>query len=453
MSRDLDDALCCEKTDSGWKLQVAIADPSCAIKPGSELDQEALRRGTSSYFADNMIPMLPSSLSEGAFSLLPQQVRPAVVCHLTVSEQGEILEYHLENALIESTAKLSYNQVATFLNEHDTSDSDDQLDDAIKPILSQLNECALALNNYRKTHNLVLDDRIEFRGLLGENGKIEQIISMERNAAHKLVEECMVAVNRSVAEFLSQQPHGLFIQHGGIRPERQGEARALVKEQLGLSSPEKIATLEGFIEIQQLIAAGDPSREDGQFELPLQAILARQLERSKFGSEAKPHVGMGLKAYTTFTSPLRKYNDLLVHRLVKSYLANAPVDAINESVLEQISQAQNNTRMAAWQAEQWLKAEWLLRQFNEEKNAASNKEGLKRAGHIVQINSGGFTVRLDDNGVEGQFEVRRNKEWKFDTKTMTHTKGDKTYRLEQPVTVTIASVIPVLRDIKFNLCE
>lgn len=458
MSRDLDDALYCEKTDSGWDLHVAIADPSCAIKPGSELDKEALRRGTSSYFADNMIPMLPSSLSEGAFSLLPQQIRPVLVCHMSITSEGEITAYRLENANIESKAKLSYTQVAAFLSDADTSDTDDQIDDAIKPVLSILNDCALALNSYRREHNLVLDDRTEFRGILGENGKIEQIISMDRNLAHKLVEECMVASNRSVANFLSEQTHGLFIQHAGIRSERQGEARALVKEQLKVENPEKITSLEGFVEIQKIIAAGDPEREDGKFELPLQAILARQLERSKFGTETKPHVGMGLPAYTTFTSPLRKYNDLLVHRLVKAYLAEAPIDPIETDVLEQVSKAQNNSRMAAWQAEQWLKAEWLLRQFNEEKNLANdkdsnNKEGLKRSGHIVQVNSGGFTVRLDDNGIEGQFEVRRNKEWKFDTKTMTHTKGEATYRLEQPVTVTIASVIPVLREIKFNLCE
>lgn len=453
MSRDLDDALYCEKTDSGWDLQVAIADPSCVIKPGSELDKEALRRGTSSYFSDNMIPMLPSSLSEGAFSLLPQQVRPAVVCRMSITNDGEISACQLSNAKIESKAKLSYTQVAAFLSDADSSESDDQIDETIKPVLSILNDCALALNNYRRTHNLVLDDRTEFRGLLGEDGKIEQIISMERNLAHKLVEECMVACNRSVANFLSEQPHGLFIQHAGIRSERQGEARALVKEQLKVENPEKITTLEGFVEIQKIIAAGDPEREDGKFELPLQAILARQLERSKLGTETKPHVGMGLAAYTTFTSPLRKYNDLLVHRLVKAYIANTPVDPIESEVLEQVSNAQNNSRMAAWQADQWLKAEWLLRQFNEEKKDADNKEGLKRAGHIVQVNSGGFTVRLDDNGIEGQFEVRRNKEWKFDTKTMTHTKGETTYRLEQPVTVTIASVIPVLRDIKFNLCE
>lgn len=453
MSRDLDDALYCEKTDSGWDLHVAIADPSCAIKPGSELDKEALRRGTSSYFSDNMIPMLPSSLSEGAFSLLPQQVRPVLVCHLSITSEGEISNYRIENANIESKAKLSYTQVAAFLSDADSTETDDLLDDSIKPILTILNDCALALNSDRRANNLVLDDRTEFRGILGEDGKIEQIISMDRNPAHKLVEECMVAVNRSVANFLSEQAHGLFIQHAGIRSERQGEAKALVKEQLNIDNPDKITTLEGFIEIQKLIAAGDPEREDGKFELPLQAILARQLERSKFGTETKPHVGMGLPAYTTFTSPLRKYNDLLVHRLVKSYIAGSPIDAISDDVLEQVSKAQNNSRMAAWQAEQWLKTEWLLRQFNEEKKDSDNKEGIKRAGHIVQVNSGGFTVRLDDNGIEGQFEVRRNKEWKFDTKTMTHTKGEMTYRLDQPVTVTIASVIPVLRDVKFNLCE
>jgi exoribonuclease-2/ribonuclease R len=448
MSRDLDDALHCEKTASGWNLEVAIADPSCAIKPGSELDQEALRRGTSSYFIDNMIPMLPSSLSEGAFSLLPNQVRPALVCHLTISEQGEITDYRLEAALIESKAKLSYTQVAAFLDNADVTD--DQLGDAIKPALTELNLCALALNGYRRKHNLVLDDRIEYKAILNDQGKVEQIISTERNIAHKLVEECMVAVNRSVAQFLSEKEHGLFIQHGGIRSERQGEARALVKEQLKVANPEKIATLEGFIEIQQLIAAGDTEAEDGRFELPLQAILARQLERSKYGTEAKPHVGMGLGAYTTFTSPIRKYNDLLVHRLIKSYLFDKPIAAIADEVLEQVGKGQNNSRMAAWQADQWLKSEWLQRQFSVEKK---DKEELRRGGQIVQVNSGGFTVRLDDNGIEGQVEVRRNKEWKFDTKTMTHKKGDMPYRLEQKVQVTIASITPVLREVKFSLCD
>jgi exoribonuclease-2 len=452
MSRDLDDALFCQKADSGWSLQVAIADPSCAIKPGSDLDKEALRRGTSSYFIDNMIPMLPSALSEGAFSLLQNQVRPALVCHLAISAEGEITDYRLEAALIESKAKLSYIQVAAFLN--DEVSTDEQISESIKPVLSELNLCSLALNAYRRKHNLVLDDRPEYKAFLNDQGKIDQIVSSERNIAHKLVEESMVAVNRSVADFLAEKEHGLFIQHAGIRSERQGEARALVKEQLNISDPEKISSLEGFIEIQQLIAAGNRDAEDNKFELPLQAILARQLERSKFGTEAKPHVGMGLSAYTTFTSPIRKYNDLLVHRLVKSYLFDSKMDVISADVLEQLGKAQNNSRMAAWQSDQWLKAEWLLRQFAQEKESNSvSKEGLKREGKIVQVNSGGFTVRLDDCGIEGQVDVRRNKAWKFDTKTMTHSHVEKTYRLEQSVTVTIASITPVLREVKFNLCE
>lgn len=451
MSRDLDDALSCQKTDTGWFLQVAIADPSCAIKPGSDLDKEALRRSTSSYFIDNMIPMLPGALSEGAFSLLPNQTRPALVCHLTVSELGEITDYRLEAALIESKAKLSYTQVAAFLAE--SVSSDDQIAENIKPVLTALNSCALALNGSRRQHNLVLDDRIEYKAYLNDQGKVDKIVSMERNLAHKLVEECMVAVNRSVADFLAQKEHGLFIQHAGIRSERQGEARALVKEQLSIANPEKISTLAGFVEIQQLIAAGNPEDENNKFELPLQAILARQLERSKLGTEAKPHVGMGLAAYTTFTSPIRKYNDLLVHRLVKSYLFERKMDVISDDVLTQLGQAQNNSRMAAWQADQWLKAEWLQRQFVLEKEANDvGKEGLKRDGQIVQVNSGGFTVRLDGNGIEGQVDVRRNKEWKFDTKTMTHKHGEMTYRLEQPVSVTIANITPVLREVKLNLC-
>lgn len=452
MSRDLDDALFCQTTDSGWNLQVAIADPSCAIKPGSELDKEALLRSTSSYFADNMIPMLPSALSEGAFSLLPNQARPSLVCHLSISKQGEITDYRIENALIESKAKLSYSQVAAFLNATNSYDADEQMTADIQQVVRQLNDCALALNTQRRRVNLVLDDRTEFKAILNDEGKVDQIIAMERNLAHKLVEECMVAVNRSVADFLSQQEHGLFIQHAGIRSERLGEAKALVKEQLKITDPEKIATLAGFVEIQQQIVAGNPEQDGAAFELPLQAILARQLERSKYGTEAKPHVGMGLPAYTTFTSPIRKYNDLLVHRLVKAYLAQAAIEPIADEVLEQIGLGQNNSRMAAWQADQWLKAEWLQRQLAQKKQEDASIEA-QFSGQIVQVNSGGFTVRLDDNGIEGQFEVRRNKEWKFDTKTMTHSKGDDKYRLEQAVSVTVASVTPVTREIKFTLCE
>lgn len=456
MSRDLDDALYCEKNDAGWQLQVAIADPSCVIKPGSELDKEALRRGTSSYFSDNMIPMLPSVLSEGALSLLPGQQRPALVCRMSISAEGEITEYVINNATIESKEKLNYSQVAGFLAKPETAEGDDQLSADIQSVLLQLNECALALNAYRRTHNLVLDDRTEFRGILNDQGKIEQIIPMERNAAHKLVEECMVAVNRSVAQFLGEKEHGLFIQHAGIRTERQGEAKALVKEQLKVENPEKITTLDGFVEIQQLIAAGDPECDGAAFELPLQAILARQLERSKLGTDVRPHVGMGLPAYTTFTSPIRKYNDLLVHRLVKSYISDTECHKISDDVLAQIGTAQNNSRMASWQADQWLKAEFLQRQFSEESKTSSEDSGsseIQKTGKIVQMNSGGFTVRLDDTGIEGQFEVRRNKEWKFDTKTMSHKKGEKAYYLDQSVTVTIASISPVLREIKFTLCE
>ena len=156
-----------------------------------------------------------------------------------------------------------------------------------------------------------------------------------------------------------------------------------------MANPEKVATLECFIEIHQLIAAGNPETEGAPFELPLQAILARQLERSKYGTEVKPHVGMGLPAYTTFTSPIRKYNDLLVHRLVKAYLAEVDVSPIDLDVLEQVGKGQNNSRMAAWQSDQWLKAEWLLRQFSEEKKG---EEALQRSGQIVQVNSGGINV-------------------------------------------------------------
>jgi exoribonuclease-2/ribonuclease R len=441
-SRDLDDALYCETQDKGWKLQVAIADPSCAIKPGSEIDQEAARRATSSYFADQMLPMMPSELSEGAFSLLPGQKRPAMVCELTVTEQGEIENFSVANAFIESKAKLNYIQVQAFFDGEEKSDVETPLTDSLKETLNNLNACATALLARRKEQHLVLDDKPEFRMQLNEQGKIDQLVPVQRTQAHRLVEECMVAVNRSIAGFLAEQENGLYIQHAGIRTERLGEARALVKERLGIEKPEEISTLEGFIDMQKRAAADES-------ELPMSAILARQLERSKYSTEAKPHMGMGLSCYTTFTSPIRKYNDLLVHRLVKAALAGQSSEAIPAEQLEAMGEAQNNVRMATWQAEQWLKAEWLQRQLKDETIKGPQK------GHIVQVNSAGFTVRLDDNGVEGLFETRRNKDWKFDTKTLTHThkKGEEetTYRLDQSVEVLIDKVNPVNREVKLIL--
>lgn len=441
-SRDLDDALFCTQQDDGWALQVAIADPSCAVKPGSEIDQEALKRSTSAYFADQMLPMMPPALSEGAFSLLPGQKRPAMLCNLSINKDGKITAFNVENAFIQSHAKLSYVQVQAFFDGEERSDVETPLTDSLKATLTQLKACTEAIAGNRKEYNLVLDDKPEFRMALNEQGKIDQLVPIERTFAHKLVEECMVAVNRSIASFLSEQANGLFIQHAGIRTERLGEARALVKEQLGIEKPEVISTLEGFIAMQKQIAAGD-------YELPLQAIIARQLERSKYNTEAQPHMGMGLPCYTTFTSPIRKYNDLLVHRLVKNILAKVEPEVIADQVLATMSEAQNNARMAAWQSEQWLKAEWLSRQVKDESIKGP------QAGHIVQVNSSGFTVRMDANGLEGVVETRRNKEWKFDTKTMTHShqKGEETttYCLDQPVQITIEKVTPVLREIKVSL--
>ena len=458
MSRDLDDALYCQSTDTGWQLQVAIADPSCVVKPGSELDKAALKRATSSYFIDDMIPMLPSSLSEEALSLLPGQRRPALVCQLSIDSNGHIQGYELLNALVESKAKLSYAQVGGYLQSKEAS----HLDASSMATIDALQACTQALNAQRREQHLVLDDKLEFRSILNDQGKIDQIIPFERNGAHKLVEECMVAANRSVADFLARQSHGLFVQHGGIRAERQGEARALVKEQLGMEQPETIATLEGFVALQKQIA-NTPN------ELPLQAIIARQLERSQLGTQAKPHVGMGLTCYTTFTSPLRKYNDLLVHRLVKAVLAQQSLEPIADSVLEAISQGQNNSRMAAWQAEQWLKAEWLQRQVS-----AGVITGPQN-GQIVQVHSGGFNVRLDCCGIEGLVEIKRGKppskgaksgsksdaaqdlSWKFDTKTMTHSRitnhgqSKQPYRLEQKVQVEVADIKPAAREVRFSL--
>lgn len=429
-TRDLDDALFAEAHSEGWNLWIAIADPSAVITEGSALDNEALQRSTSAYFPEMVLPMLPADISEQLCSLQAEQIRPAMVVELRISEDGRIVQTHIHQAIVKSHAKLSYPQVAQFI---DGTNSD--ISAELQGPLLHLNDCASALSKWRQTNALVMEERPDFKLVFDSQRRVQDIICLERTIAHRIVEECMLACNLAVATWLAEQNSGFFIEHSGIRSERINDLNTLLAEHLNQEEL-NLAELSGFISAMQ-------QADNIETDLPLRAIVSRQQERSYLTLEAKPHFGLGFRYYTTFTSPLRKYTDLLIHRITKTLLNNQNVELPTEEQLTTLQNAQTNARTAALQAETWLKLEWLATQPAEQTYSAK----------ILHITPNHFTVRLDDTGIEGTVDRRKMKGWAFDNKTLSHSKDDNRYVLGQEVQVKVAEVEPQARQLQFNLIE
>jgi len=429
-TRDIDDALYAEALSEGWSLWIAIADPAALVTPGSALDSEAHHRATSVYLPDQVIPMLPAELSEQLCSLQEGENRLAVVTELKVLEDGSIDNVHVYNALIRSHAKLSYQNMAAFIEGEASAIPAELQGPAV-----HLDGCAKALAAWRNNECLLMDDRPDYKLITDEKGKVKEIVRIERNQAHRLVEECMLACNRSIASWLAEKGAGFFIEHSGVRTERKGEVAALLKEQLPLDAKPSLETLQDYVSLMQ-------QADKSSSELPLRMIVSRQLERSNLSNGAKPHFGLGFEHYTTFTSPLRKYNDLLIHRTVHALLKGETPERYPEELLADVQNAQTNARVAAQQSESWLKLQWLEQQ---------DKDAVYDAS-IVHMNSATITVRLEDNGIEGTVDRRKaGKEWTFDTKTLSHRSDNASFVLGQIVKVRIKDIQPQVRQARFIL--
>lgn len=424
-TEDIDDALAIKATDDGWQLSVAIADPSAFFSPDSGIDQEARRRATSLYLPGKKIPMLPEKLATNFCSLQAGEIRPALVCQMTINSQGNVTDFSLLESSIRSKAKLSYNEVTTVLENTDSDHPHAEL------ILTLKSACR-ALHQFREEENLIVPSRPEFVLRLNDKGKIDRIDPLVKTAAHQLVEECMIVANRCAAAFMGEK--GLFHGHAGFRPERLSGVNKLVAEQLQLVDKD-FSSLEGYRELINSI-------NDEALEFPLRSVLSRMLERGRLSLEPKPHFGMGLEQYTTFTSPIRKYSDLYVHRLIKQQLrSDAEPQAINEDQLEVLQASLDKARQARFQVEQWLKCEFL-----------QGREGQEATGVVSQINSNGFSVRLDDCGIEGFVDTRLIKEkYSFDPLRLRLTSKSLQVELDQAITIVIDKLDPAQFSINFTL--
>ncbi|WP_343348892.1 ribonuclease R [Pseudomonas sediminis] len=420
-ARDFDDAVYCEKNSSrwklfsgGWKLYVAIADVSHYVKVGSALDVEAVERGNSVYFPERVVPMLPEELSNGLCSLNPHVDRLAMVCEMTMSKSGQMVDYKFYEAVIHSHARLTYNKVSLMLEDPKSSEGKSLRSEykEVLPHLNQLYALYQVLIAARHERGAIDFETQETRIIFGEDRKIAEIRPTQRNDAHKLIEECMLAANVATARFM--QDHeipSLYRVHDGPPLERLEKLKAFLGE-LGLSLQRgKSKDGPSPKDYQRLL---ESIRERPDYHL-IQTVMLRSLSQAVYSAQNEGHFGLNYDAYTHFTSPIRRYPDLLVHRAIRSVIRSkrdtkhveragaaimpkARIYPYDEATLEKLGEQCSMTERRADEATRdvvnWLKCEFM-----------QDRVGETFAGVITAVTGFGIFVELRDIYVEGLVHV------------------------------------------------
>lgn len=431
-TQDLDDALHVTITDNGWQLQVAIADVAAFVEPSSPLDKQAEAQASSVYLPGQKLPMLPDILSSNLCSLRPNEDRLVMVCTLDIAGDGSINNTRYSNAIINSKAKLSYEEVADYLEQGAGS-----LSDELQNQLRTLNELAKTRQQWRQQHALLMDEYPDYRYTLDERGKITAIERHERNDAQRLVEECMLACNEATASYLNEQcESGLYLGHNGFKVEQLPGVEKLLDACLPNVDKTGINTLAGYKTLQKTIEATAS-------ELPLRDILRKKLARSEWTTAKAPHFGLGLEAYTTFTSPIRKYSDLLVHRIIKAKLADNSCKGPDLKQVEHLNTATQAVRTAQRDCEQSLKCQYLQAFV-----------GQVFEGEISMINHKVIGVYLEPFDLHGHIEVRSlNCPFTFKQDSLQLLSEHHNFMLKQTIRVVIEQVDVNQRQVKLKLAE
>lgn len=446
-ARDFDDAVFCERQGKdgkgGYRLIVAIADVSHYVTVGSPLDQDAYDRGNSVYFPRRVIPMLPEKLSNGLCSLNPQVERLCMVCDMAVAANGVIKRYRFYPAVMYSHARLTYTEVAAALYEKDPATRKKL--EALLPQLENLDAIYRLLAKVRSTRGAIDFDTTETRMVFDDNGKIAAIEPYERNEAHRVIEECMLAANVCASEFLAEHQHpSLFRVHEGPTPERLGKLRDF----LGTFGMQLTGGDEPKAKDYALLLEKIGNRPDRQL---LQTVMLRSLRQAVYSPDNVGHFGLAYESYTHFTSPIRRYPDLLVHRAIKAVLEKRnyqPAQAGGDwsDIGLHCSQTERRADEATRDVENWLKCFYM-----------KDRVGEEFTGSIASVVAFGIFVALDDVFVEGLVHVSElgRDYFKFDDKAhaMVGERTGKRYRLSDRVRVQLMRVDMEQNKIDFRLVD
>lgn len=430
-AKDFDDAVYCEAKPKGWRLLVAIADVSAYVEPDSALDREAYNRATSVYFPGRVVPMLPEVLSNGLCSLNPRVDRLCMVCELRIGHDGQVTRSRFFEGVMRSHARLTYEEVWAMLGEGDAQLRRQHA--KLLPHLEELYALYHALSGARGMRGAIDFETTETRIIFGRECKIERIEPQERNDAHKVIEECMVAANVAAARFLeSKKIPGLYRNHEVPPGEKIKGLREFLGELgLGLTGGDEPCP-EDYSRLLRQIAG----RPDTHL---IQTVLLRSMSQALYAPENKGHFGLALEAYAHFTSPIRRYPDLLVHRAIRHKLRGGKTREYAYSgpqmvtLGEHCSACERRADEATRDATAWLKCEYML-----------DKVGEEFTGVITAVTSFGFFVELDGIFAEGLVHVTtlKNDYYSFEP-THHRLQGERSgqcFRLGDPVRVQVARV-------------
>jgi ribonuclease R len=386
-ARDFDDAVFAEKKGRGWRLVVAIADVSHYVRPGMALDRDAMERGNSVYFPRRVIPMLPEKLSNGLCSLNPEVERLAMVCDMDINNSGEIKAYTFYPAVFRSRARLTYNQVWDWLSGQAEPEND--LHRALQPQLQTLYALFKILLKARHKRGAIDFETIETMMLFNDQGKIDNIVPVYRNNAHRVIEECMLAANVCASAFLEEHKQPcLYRVHEGPTPEKLEGLRNFLKEfGLGLPGGETPSAKDYGVLLEKI-----KPRPDAQL---LQTVMLRSLRQAMYSPDNVGHFGLSYEHYTHFTSPIRRYPDLLVHRSIKAVLDGARYTPGKwDEIGMHCSMTERRADEATRDVNNWLKCYYMQDRIGEE-----------FAGTIASVVPFGVFVALDSVYVEGLVHV------------------------------------------------
>ena len=448
-ARDFDDAVFCQKQGKGWKLWVAIADVSYYVRPKSALDTEAYNRGNSVYFPNRVVPMLPEKLSNGLCSLNPQVDRLCMVCEITISAKGKMTDYQFYEAVMNSHARLTYNKVAKIL-EKDTALCERYA--SLVPHLQDLHEMYQALVKARQQRGAIEFETIESKFIFNALGRIERIEPVVRNDAHKIIEECMILANIASANFMEKhQEPALYRIHAVPGEEKLTAFRSFLAEcGLSLSGGNKPTPMDYAQLLEQI-----KQRPDHEL---IQTMLLRSMSQAVYSADNIGHFGLALEEYAHFTSPIRRYPDLTLHRGIKYLLAKKKgskrkttdtggyhyqleeMDLFGAHCSSTERRADDATREVA----DWLKCEYMQDHVGEEFD-----------GVISSVTGFGFFVRLNDLFIDGLVHISglANDYYLFDMpkQRLIGENSGMIFRLGDAVKVRVEAVSLEQKQIDFSL--
>ncbi len=417
-ARDFDDAVYCYRKNDCFYLTVAIADVSHYVPVDSALDKEAFNRSNSVYFEHRVIPMLPEELSNRLCSLNPAVDRLVLAVEMQINFEGVVESYQFCDGVIHSQSRLTYNQVNDYLISQQADFSN-----SVKTNIDELHNVYQCLVNAREQRGAMEFEMLDTQIILNKNNKVKSIVPIVRNDAHKLIEEAMLAANYCAADLLLQQKQpGLFRNH--LPPEM-----------------EKLASLRLFLQTQGLMLTGGDKPHSGDFQLlgkqvkncanaqVIYNMMLRAQQQAYYSPDNEGHFGLGLRRYTHFTSPIRRYSDLVVHRSIRKVTQNQSLEAIGEQCSTNERKAEEATRVLT----QWLKCQYL-----------QHHVGSTFKGSVTSVTAFGLFVTLDQLFIDGLVHISNLGKDFYNYNANEHLivgrRNGKTYRMGQVLEVQVASV-------------